>query len=710
MIRNAVAAALSAVVLLGAGFGTAAEPPAKEAAHAKKTPHAKNVAPAPAKTVEPAHAKNADPAKVALDAIAAGKWSVVDAQLPQVKDPLARKLIAWYSLAEGKDGATFDEIVAFLRANPDWPLAGKLRQRAEAAPVAAQSDAEVLAWFEQNPPVSVDGSIRKIETLRRLGRDADAKALIRTTWVSGRFYGRDDIEFLKRFGGELTVADHAARLDTLLWQGAYQPARDLLATGLVAEPDAAIARARLVFQSSKRPPAETEVMAALDQVPAASRNNTGLLYDLARWYRQTEQDDKVVEILKSPSAELDHPKRWWTERAIQVRRLLRDDDVDGAYQLARNHRQSGDGDFAEAEWLAGWIALRFAKNPTLAREHFERLTTVATFPVSKARGAYWTGRAAQELGDAPAANRFYTEAAAFPTTFYGQFAAARLGRSSAHLPPAVAATPAEIAAFDKRELVRAARLLTRIGSDDLARSFIVALFKLAASSNEALLAGKLAVELHHPELAVRGFKFSKRPLDTALAIGYPMIDVPGSMGAERALILGLVRQESEFDAKAVSPAGARGLMQLMPTTAQRTAKSLKIRFVKDKLTDDPRYNLKLGSAHLAEVIGEWQGSYVLALAAYNAGSGAVARWIETNGDPRGVNDDAVIDWIEKIPYSETRNYVQRVLEAFQVYRTRLGDTRLAAASVAENWQGPPANLASDSKLACAGGGKAAGGC
>ena len=441
-------------------------------------------------------------------------------------------------------------------------------------------------------------------------------------------------------------------------------------------------------------------------MPAASRDNGALRYDLARYYRRSEQDDKVVEILKSPTAELDHPKRWWTERAIQVRRLLREGDAQGAYRLARDHKQSGDGDFAEAEWLAGWIALRFTKQPALAREHFQRLAAVASYPVSKARGAYWQGRAAQDLGDAAAANRYYAEAASYPTTFYGQFAGARLGRLSFVLPASVDATPAEKAAFDKREVVRAARLLGRIGSDEVARPFVADLFRKADSPGEALLAGKLAVDLHHPELAVRGFKFSKRPLDVALAIGYPMIDVPGGMGAERALILGLVRQESEFYAKAVSPAGARGLMQLMPTTAQRTAKSLKIRFQKDKLTDDPRYNLKLGSAHLAELIADWQGSYVLALAAYNAGSGAVARWIETNGDPRGGTDDGVIDWIESIPYSETRNYVQRVLEAFQVYRTRLGDTRLAVASLPDNWQGPPSNLASDSKPACAGGAKA----
>jgi soluble lytic murein transglycosylase len=650
---------------------------------------------APAKAAETA--KAADPAKVVIDAITANKWSVVDAESPRIADPLARKIVTWYALTERRDGPTFEQITGFLRANPDWPLSGKLRQRAEQAPVAIMSDTAVLAWFEQYPPVSTEGNVRKIEALRRLGREAEAKALSRQTWVTGRFAGRDDMTFLARFGGELTPADHAARLDNLLWQGAYGEARDLLASGLVAEPAAGIGQARLVLQGGKRPPSDAEVAAALDRLPAASRDDSALRYDLARYYRQTEQDDKVVEILKSPTAETDHPKRWWTERAIQVRRLLRDGDPQTAYELARDHRQPADGDLAEAEWLAGWVALRFTRNPAAARQHFERLTALATYPVSKARGAYWTGRAAQELGDAPAATKWYTEAAGFPTAFYGQFAMARLGRTALGLPAAAAVTPAETAEFDKRELVRAARLVTRIGADELARPFIAELFRSAATAHDWVLAGKLAAELHHPELAVRGFKFSKRPLDVAMAIGYPMIDVPGSIGAERALVLGLVRQESEFYAKAVSPVGARGLMQLMPQTAQRTAKSLKIRFDVGKLTADPRYNLKLGSAHLAQLIGEWQGSYVLALAAYNAGSAAVARWIGSNGDPRGLDDDTMIDWIEKIPYSETRNYVQRVLEAFQVYRLRLGDTRLAVASIADNWQDPPANLASDNK-------------
>lgn len=643
-----------------------------------------------------------DPTKTVLDAIAAGRWTVVDAEAPAIRDPLARKIVAWYALTERRDGTTFDEIAAFMRANPDWPWMGKLRTRAEAAPIVAMSDADLLAWFEKFPPVSTEGSTLYIEALRRLGREAEAKALIRKTWLSGRFYGRD-MAFLARFGGDLTAADHAARLDTLLWQGAQGDARDLLGTGLVAEPDASIARARLVL-GSKRLSSEAEVMAALDKVPAANRNHSGLRYDLTRWYRQSAQDGKAVENLKSPGAELDNPKRWWTERAIQVRRLLREGDSAGAYELARNHRQSGDGDFAEAEWLAGWIALRFVNKPALALEHFQRLSAVSSYPVSKARAAYWSGRAARDLGDVGAAQRFYAEASAYPTTFYGQFASARLGRSSYELPAALTTvSAAETAAFEKRELVRAARLLARVGQDDLVRPFIAELFRGSDAPAEWLLAGKLALALRQPDLAVRGYKFSKRPLELATTIGYPTIQVPAGMGAERALVLGLIRQESEFYAKAVSPAGARGLMQLMPATAQRTAKSLKIGFATGKLTEDPQYNTRLGTAHLAELIADWQGSYVLALAAYNAGSGAVTRWIEANGDPRAASNDAVIDWIESIPYSETRNYVQRVLEAFQVYRARLGDKRLATASLAENWHGLPANLASDGEALCTGG-------
>jgi soluble lytic murein transglycosylase len=686
VFRKAVAAALTAAVLAGVGFGAPAEAGATKKAAQTKAAQSKAAKPEPAK---------ADPTKAALDAITAGNWSVVDAEMARIKDPLARKIVTWYGYSERRDGggAPFDEITAFLRANPDWPLAARLRLRAEAAPVAGLSDADIVAWFTQFPPLSTDGAMLEIDALRRLGRAAEAQKLIRATWINGRFAGRDDLAFLKRYDTTLTPADHVARLDTLLWQGAHGEARDLLATGLVPEPAAAVGRARLVIQGSRGLSADAEVTEALDKVPAASRDTSSLRYDLARYYRQSQQDDKVVEILKSPTSELDHPKRWWTERGIQVRRLLREGDPQGAYALARDHKQTADGDFAEAEWLAGWIALRFVKNPAQAREHFQRLAAVASYPVSKARAAYWQGRAAQELGDAAAANRFYIEATSYPTTFYGQFAGARLGRVSFVLPASVEATPAERAAFDKKELVRAARLLGRVGADEVARPFIAELFRAADTPGEALLAGKLAADLHHPELAVRGFKFSKRPLDVALAIGYPMIDVPGGLGAERALILGLIRQESEFYAKAVSPAGARGLMQLMPQTAQRTAKSLKIGFFKNKLTDDPHYNLRLGSAHLAELIADWQGSYVLALASYNAGSGAVRRWIEANGDPRGASDDEVIDWIESIPYSETRNYVQRVLEAFQVYRTRLGDTRLAVASLGDNWQGPPSNVA-----------------
>ncbi|MEE8247968.1 MAG: lytic transglycosylase domain-containing protein, partial [Alphaproteobacteria bacterium] len=367
----------------------------------------------------------------------------------------------------------------------------------------------------------------------------------------------------------------------------------------------------------------------------------------------------------------------WVERAIQVRRALDEGAVTEAYRLAQEHKQSEGADFAEAEWLAGWIALRFLDEDRVAYGHFARLYDAVRFPISRARGAYWAGRSAESMGESKLARQWYALGAAHPTAFYGQLAALKLGDGPAlALDPDPSPGPEAVEAFNARELVRAVRLLAELGEKERLRPFIMRLNELAETPAEHALVALLAKSAGRADLAVASTKRSVRAGVVLAGAGYPVIGLPAGGAPEPALLLAVARQESEFNPKAVSNRDARGLMQLLPATAKVVSRQLKLRYDKKKLTEDPWYNARLGSAFLAELIERHDGSYVLALAAYNAGPSRVKRWLKAYGDPRTGEVDA-LDWIELVPFAETRNYLHRVLEGLQVYRHRIGGARMA---------------------------------
>jgi soluble lytic murein transglycosylase len=641
--RRFVCAAIFAIVaslgMVAGGSARATAPPIPQAAFPPQTLHAEAV----------------------LDALNRGDFARAHAEAATIGDPILAKLVSWAEYRAPGSRASFGEIAQFLADNPEWPDSRTLRRNAETGIGLSRPPADVLAWFKTYPPLTGPGHIAQINAFEALGRTGEAQAAARAAWRNANFSERDEREFLSRYRKYLTRDDHAARLDRLIWDGRAFEAHRLL--HLVSADVQALATARLALRR-----VEPGVDGLLRRVPAALQNDPGLLYERLRWRRIKGRDLEARDMLEHPPKHLGRPDLWWQERAIQVRRALSNGEASVAYRLASGNGLSRGAAFADAEFLSGWIALRFLDDDAAARKHFETLYANVTFPVSLARGAYWAGRAAEAQGDKDAARTWYTKAAAYPIAFYGQLARLRLDDSPVADDPPVSVDEAKALASD--ELVHAARIVAHSPDRSLMRWFALRLVDRAKTPAEHRLVAALARHEGRPDVAVVATKASSRRGVILIDAAYPERPLPaGADRVERELALAVMRQESAFDSQAISPAGARGLMQLLGPTAKSVAKSLKLPFDAERLTRDPDYNVRLGTQYLGDLVDQFGGSYVLAIAAYNAGPARVRAWSRDGGDPRkGVLD--VLDWMEMIPVSETRNYVQRVIENLEVYRAQ----------------------------------------
>lgn len=584
-------------------------------------------------------------------------------------DPIMNKVVEWRLLTAPRSGRRFRDIAAFAEANPHWPGQRLLRQRAEEAMSDRLSDAEVLAWFKRSAPITVDGAMRQITALARTGAADAARALARQTWIDGNFGPKQERGFLKRYGRWLDRDVHWQRLDRLLWEGRRGPALRMLRR--VRSDYRALAQARLKLRRLAG-----GVDAAIARVPEALKRDPGLIYERVRWRRSKGMDDDARALLLREALEAAQngrqPKLWWRERALLARRALAEGDITDAYRLAASHGQTDAAQIAEGEWLAGWIALRFLGDSQIAFTHFQNLYDAVRYPISKARGAYWAGRAAEAGGDGSGARRWYERAAGFGQTYYGQLAAQRLGDHPLSLAPPATMAQGDHAAFDRRELVRVVKTLGRLGFDDQIRPFLLKLTDDADDPQTLELIMALAAAQERTDVATLAAKRALRDGAAYLKAAYPLHRAALEQNrTDRALVHAVIRQESLFDPRARSAAGALGMMQILPSTAKRVAQKLGLGYRPKRLLADPAYNIQLGAGYLDSLLVRWEGSYVLAVASYNAGPARVQNWVAEFGDPRERDVD-VVDWVETIPYKETRNYVQRVLEGLTVYRYRLG--------------------------------------
>jgi len=612
--------------------------------------------------------------EAALSAVEAGDHNLAVARSASLSDPVARKFVQWARLKEGL--APFGTIAAFMTANPNWPHQRTLQRAAERALTGAEDPTRLLAWFRAHPPITTEGKVALADAQLAGGNMTDAAQAARDAWRTGFFGQSEESSFISKFGRFLNAEDHKSRLSALLWDDRIAEARRML--GRVDAGQRALAEARISLISNAG-----GVDAAIARVPGPLLDDPGLVYDRLVWRRKRDMVVRAAELLFHPSANLGDARAWGRERAYLGRELLQSGQARTAYQVFAGHGQDSGITFATGEWTAGWIALRQLGDPARALNHFVTMHAGVSYPQSLSRAAYWAGRAAQALGRGQQAQDWYRKAAQHAETFYGQLAIEALGQSLAdHLAPAPTPTDADRARLANDERMHLIRLLDRAGFADMAPPFVLALYEDAQTPGFRALVGQELAATSRPDLAVFFARKAALSGTSLLETGYPLPPsvvsgvrsrVSTGPQPEDALMLGLIRQESNFNTEAVSRAGARGLMQLMPRTAQRTALRLNETSSRLKLTADPGHNVRLGTAYFAGLLDEFAGSYVLAIAGYNAGPGRSRRWMRENGDPRRMDVHGVIDWIEHISFSETRNYVQRVLEGAQVYRHRLAE-------------------------------------
>ena len=597
----------------------------------------------------------------ALKAIDEGRYADARPMVANFRNPLLSRYVDWNILRVApKTDADFASTWRFLRDNPDWPEPEVLRRQAEDRIAPETPAGDIIRYFTAFPPLTSAGHMRRLEAAQAASPN-DVQKFASDSWQNATFRSSDENDFLNRYGQLLTPQDNIARFDRILRQGRSQVARDLLPK---LPPDyQPLANARLAMATRA-----ADAPTVLRGVSAARLAEPAIKLERAQWLRRTGSLDDAKTLLSGPVA--NQNDSWWNERNQLARDLLAAGRAADAYAVTVPHGLTRGVAFAEAEFLAGWIALRHLKRPAEAQKHFQTLYDGVATDISKSRAAYWLGRTHEAAGRAKEANEWYARASGFGQTFYGQLAARKLPGGAARLPNDPVASASDHQSLSGRELVTMARYLGQAGDFERSRPFLLRLARMVTSPGETALLAQLAVELKRPDVALT---VARRATENGVVLfdtAFPVVDLGATGSIERALALAVSRQESSFNAAAVSPSGALGLMQLLPGTARDVAGRLGVPFIQDKLTRDPAYNVQLGSQYLAEMLQRFGGSYELALAAYNAGPGRVARWLETVGDPRAGKID-MVDWIEMIPFRETRNYVQRIMEGVAVYRDRL---------------------------------------
>ncbi len=600
----------------------------------------------------------------ALDAVRERDWPAAEQEVRNA-GPVARDIVEWHRLRAGEGRPA--EVLAFLARRPDWPGLPYLRQQSEEAFANASAD-QVAALFAHGPPETAEGVLLHARLLDAQGRRSEAEALVITAWTGMAIGPQAHDAFLDRYG-PLLRRYHEDRMDFLLWQG-WENNTDRMMP-LVDDGWQRLARARLGLRQQVN-----GVDDLIASVPAALRDHPGLNYERFLWRARKNRDASAIELLLSESeaGKLGRPEEWAGRRRALAREQMRDGAYGTAYRIAATHGLTPDMGYAYAdcEWIAGYIALRFLNKPGIAAQHFVRFRNAVETPISLGRAGYWLGRAHDAMGDTDSAQRAYRAGGEHQTSFYGLLAAEKAG-----MPPGADLTGDEVfpdwkgAAFTRSSVHEAAQLLLAGGELALAERFWLHLSETQDRTTLGQM-GTMAQELGAPHVAVMlGKKMAQRGivLPGPYYALHPLVNSRLPVPPEMALAI--ARRESEFDPSVVSGAGARGLMQVMPGTARQVAAAIGQPYSHAWLTSDPDYNVTLGTAYLAGLAREFDGNVILVSAGYNAGPSRPERWMKERGDPRRRNVD-MIDWIEHIPFSETRNYVMRVAESLPVYRARLG--------------------------------------
>ena len=584
-----------------------------------------------------------------------------------ISDPVARKIALWAAIDADGEQLSFFQLDQARRDLAGWPRETRRQNATEKALETSGLDpARIIAWFQGAEPLSAQGAMALAAAYEQSGDRQAAQDLIRRWWRDHSFEADVQRTMLTRFSDLLTADDHNARVETLLLGQQGPAAHDMLA--LLSPDQQALAEAKLALREDRSNASEL-----VARVPPELANDPGLAVEKARYYRQRNLDSisqGLVADFPTRISSDDASSRTWTLRRQLINAALKNGDFRAAYADATNTGMTAGVDFTEAEFYAGWLALDKLHDPATADAHFANIQRVGSSPITQSRALYWRGRAAEAMGADAAAKAFYLDGSRFYTSFYGQLAAEKAGVTDITIGHDPTIDPSDRERFQGRELVRAARILGDLGDRELFRAFVLDTADTLPSAAEYAMLTDMARNYGDQDLAMRVVRSGAQHGFVLPDRGYPVHSVSSTPdAAESAIVYGITRQESGFDPRVRSGVGARGMMQLMPETARVVARHIGESY-QPAMLDDADYNMRLGASYLGQLINSFGGSYVMATAAYNAGPGRPADWAGYCGDPRGGSVDPV-DFIECIPFSETRNYVMRVLESTEVYRARL---------------------------------------
>jgi soluble lytic murein transglycosylase len=642
-----------------------------------KTEHAKHVMAAQRKSTRSSDAPpvaEASPlsfdlaaVKNAIDLARKAKTSEATAVQKTIGDPAGRKLVEWFILRHPQTDANFSRYAAFITDNPDWPSIGLMRKRAEASLWQERSDAATIRNFVGNQPTSAKGRFALARILLAKGDRDGAGSLVRQSWRSDELSERSEADAFELFGDLLTREDHRARMDKRI--GAKDLSGARRAAQRLGSDELSIVKACAAGKAD-------DTLDLLNAVATDARSDLGYTLCRIRWMVRHDRIDDATRLMLAAAPDtmaLQDTDEWWRERRSLARKLLDQGKFEAAYQVVHDAALPADEYYrADFHFMCGWIAFRYRNDPATARAHFAHIDDGSANPIVLARANYWRARVAEAIGEKDAMRDGYEAAARYPTAYYGQLARARLGLDRMELRVSVPAnSPDDVALTDDR--VRAADMLYALGERDVVLNFVADLAE--QSANVAVLVA-LAELTGRRNDARAMLQIGKLALARGLALdnyAFPTIGIPrhSPIGPEieRSVIYSVARTESAFDQRDKSPANAVGLMQVTPEAGRDTAKRFGVAYDWDRMVSDPAYNTQMGAAELSALLKEYAGSHIMTFAGYNAGRGRVRDWVKMYGDPRDPNVDA-IDWVERIPLSETRNYVQRVTENLLVYRVR----------------------------------------
>ena len=613
--------------------------------------------------------KDFEIAKKAILEMKQAKWPNALKTAKKAKDKSIYNFIQWRHLLTKGNKASYYDYKTFIDKNEDYPRLGRIKYLAEhKLSTDTISPRKIIDWFGVDEPLSGFGKMILGESMILNGNSQTGISYIKEGWITAELSKSQLRFYRKKFKKYLNADDYIKRADYLAWNNKYWDLKRLLRY-LPKDYELLYTARQLLMSKSYG------VDNAISKVPAKFKNDAGLNYDRLKWRRKRGRVDSSVEILikiKNTKDYLVRPDKWWFEREIISRSLIYKKKYALAYKIASNHALTDGPEYAAAEWMSGWIALSFLDDALLAKDHFENFYSNVGYPISTSRGAYWLAKSYQKLGKNELANDWFSKAAKFLTTYYGQLAYMELSPNQPfELSKEIEVSDEYKDYFFKKELVKTIYLLDELNEDKYTKHILRHLANDNINNGSEVLAAELATSIDRFDFAIQIAKFASYEKRYHNKYNYPIISTPNYINGRKipdtAFILSIIRQESEFDLSANSHAGAKGLMQLMPYTAKLVAKQAKLPYSKSRLTRDAEYNINLGSHYIAGLILEYDGAYPFAIAAYNAGPKRVRYWKKINKNPQK-NQIDYVNWIELIKFKETRNYVQRVLENYNVYR------------------------------------------